>query len=243
MLHDPSTIAAVIVEPAAGSIGVLPPPVGYLEKLREITSKHGILLIFDEVITGFGRVGAPFGVNKFNVTPDMVVMAKGMTNGVVPCGGVMAQKHVYESMINAANKDPNAHIEFFHGYTYSGHPLAMAAGSATVDVYNEMKLFQNAANLSSYFEEALHSMKGLPNVVDIRNVGMMGAVEFCAVPGNRTRAFDIFERCFQKGVLIRASGVSLAVSPPLICEKKHIDHMVNVWMESIIESGKEFNPK
>jgi beta-alanine--pyruvate transaminase len=240
-LHDASTIAAVIVEPVAGSTGVLVPPVGYLEKLQQICNKHDILLIFDEVITGFGRLGSSMAVEKFNVTPDMITCAKGMTNAAVPAGAVICHKKLYDGIMeNAEREGAGTTIELFHGYTYGGHPLAMAAGIATLEVYEEEGLFQRAADMAPYFEKGLHSLKGLPNVVDIRNIGMMGAVELQPVAGElMKRSFDVFNRCFDKGVMVRVSGSTCAYSPPLICEKSHVDQMINTLHDSIIASAKE----
>jgi beta-alanine--pyruvate transaminase len=239
-LHDPSNIAAVIVEPIAGSTGVLPPPVGYLKRIREICDKHGLLLIFDEVITGFGRTGASFATEQFDVTPDMITCAKGLTNGVVPAGAVICQSHIFDTIYTAAHPNKEFNLEMVHGYTYSGHPLAMAAGLATLDVYEEQKLFENSNNLAPYFEQAIHSVKGLPHVIDVRNYGTMGAIEFDLVPGAPfKRIIDIFDRCWQKGVLIRPSGGAIAFSPPLIMDKTHIDRIFNVVAESIVESAKE----
>jgi len=239
-LHDASNIAAVIVEPVAGSTGVIMPPVGYLKRLKAICQKHDILLIFDEVITGFGRVGNSFATAQFDVTPDLITCAKGLTNAVVPAGAVIAQSHVYDSIMDGANKaGSGTTIELFHGYTYSGHPLSMAAGLATLEVYHEQKLFEKANLLGQYWEDALHSLKGLPHVIDIRNCGLMGAVEFAAVPGHPTkRAVDIFDRCFAKGLLVRNTGSTIAFSPPLICEKEHIDFLANTFADAIIESSK-----
>jgi beta-alanine--pyruvate transaminase len=240
-LHDASTIAAVIVEPIAGSTGVLVPPVGYLEKLREICTKHDILLIFDEVITGFGRLGTPFGAQKFDVNPDMITCAKGMTNAAVPAGAVICHKKIYGGIMEAADREgPSTTIELFHGYTYGGHPLAMAAGIATLEVYEEEGLFEKAAKLAPYFEKGLHSLKGLPNVIDIRNCGMMGAVELNPVPGElMKRSMDVFNRCFDKGVMVRVSGSTCAYSPPLICDERHVDQMINTLHDSIVASAKE----
>ena len=173
-LHDASTIAAVIVEPVAGSIGVYPPPKGYLKRLREICDRHGILLIFDEVITGFGRVGAAFASERFGVTPDMMTLAKGLTNGTVPASAVVMKKDIYDTFMTG----PDWMVELTHGFTYSAHPLAVAAGLATLDLYRDEQLFERSASLSPVFEDAVHSLKGLPNVIDVRNIGMMGAVEF-----------------------------------------------------------------
>jgi len=223
-LHDASTIAAVIVEPVAGSTGVLIPPKGYLNRLREICDKHGILLIFDEVITGFGRTGNPFGAQTFGVTPDMIVMAKGLTNGCVPMGGVAVKTSIHDAFMNG----PEHLIEFFHGYTYSSHPLACAAGLATLDTYAEEGLLTRAAQLQGYFAEAVHSLKSEPNVIDIRNIGLVGGIELTGIPGSPAkRAFDIFLDCYEKGVLIRTTGDTLALSPPLIIEREQIDQLVD----------------
>ena len=222
-LHDASNIAAVIVEPVAGSTGGLVPPKGYLERLRAICDKHGILLIFDEVITGFGRLGKPFAADFFGVTPDLMSFAKGVTNGTIPMGGVVAANKVYDAFMQASQ----GAIELFHGYTYSGHPIAAAAASATVDLYREEGLFERAAELSPYFEQALHSLKGLPNVIDIRNLGLIGVVELASRPGAvGARAFDAFTDCYASGLLVRPAADTLALSPPLIVEKRHIDEMM-----------------
>jgi beta-alanine--pyruvate transaminase len=222
-LHDASTIAAVIVEPVAGSTGVLIPPVGYLNRLREICDKHGILLIFDEVITGFGRTGAPFASQTFGVTPDLITCAKGLTNGCVPMGAVIARQSVHDTFMQG----PEHLIEFFHGYTYSAHPLACAAGLATLDTYADEGLLTRAAELQGYFAEALHSLKGLPNVIDVRNIGLVGGIELSPRPNAPTqRAFDVFLDCYQAGVLIRTTGDTIALSPPLIIERQQIDQIV-----------------
>ncbi len=221
-LHDASTIAAVIVEPVAGSTGVLIPPQGYLERLRKICDRHGILLIFDEVITGFGRLGAPFATDYFGVMPDMITCAKGLTSGVVPMGAVICRKGIYDAFMDA----PENTIELFHGYTYSGHPLAAAAGVATLDTYQEEGLFERAAELSPYWEEALHALKGHPHVIDLRNLGLIGAIELEPIANKPTaRAFDAFLRCYEEGVLIRTTGDIIALSPPLIVEKAQIDRI------------------
>jgi beta-alanine--pyruvate transaminase len=223
-LHDPSTIAAVIVEPVAGSTGVLIPPVGYLQKLREITSKHGILLIFDEVITGFGRLGSPFASQHFGVVPDLVTVAKGITSGTVPMGAVFARRGIYETFMQGPEKS----IELFHGYTYSAHPLACAAAIATLDVYQDEGLLTRAATLASHWEEAVHSLRDCPNVIDVRNIGLIGAIELApraGAPG--TRAFDAFTRAFhEQDLLIRTTGDIIAMSPPLIVEPSQIDEIV-----------------
>ena len=222
-LHDPSTIAAVIVEPIAGSAGVLIPPQGYLQRIRDICDKHGILLIFDEVICGFGRTGDTFGANRFGVTPDLMTIAKGLTSGTVPMGAVLAKNEVYETFMTG----PEGAIEFFHGYTYSGHPLAAAAGCATLDVYLGEGLFDRARELEGKFEDALHSLKGEPNVIDVRNFGLIGAVELEPIEGQPTaRAMQIFRECFDDGVIIRTTGDTLAFSPPLIIEESQIGTVV-----------------
>ncbi len=223
-LHDASTIAAVIVEPIAGSTGVLMPPKGYLQRLRDICDKHGILLIFDEVITGFGRTGKAFGSERFGVTPDLITMAKGLTSGVVPMGGVIAGKHIYDTFMTG----PENMIEFFHGYTYSGHPLAAAAGLATMDVYKKEGLFERALEMEQRWGDAIHSLKGLPHVIDLRNLGLIGAIELEPIAGEPTRrAMDVFARCFDDGLLIRTTGDTIALSPPLIIEDQHIERIVD----------------
>jgi len=222
-LHDASTIAAVIVEPVAGSTGVLIPPKGYLKKLREITKKHGILLIFDEVITGFGRVGTPFAADYFDVTPDMIVCAKGLTNGVIPMGAVLVTSEIHDAFMQG----PEHMIEFFHGYTYSGNPIAAATGLATLETYKEEGLLTRGAELAAYWEDALHSLKGLPHVIDIRNLGLIGAVELEPVAGAPTkRAFAAFVKAFEDGILIRTTGDIIAMSPPLIISKAQIDELI-----------------
>ncbi|MCX7229005.1 MAG: aspartate aminotransferase family protein [Burkholderiales bacterium] len=223
-LHDPSTIAAVIVEPVAGSTGVLIPPVGYLQKLREITAKHGILLIFDEVITGFGRLGSPFASQHFGVVPDLVTVAKGITSGTVPMGAVFARRGIYETFMQGPEKS----IELFHGYTYSAHPLACAAAIATLDVYQDEGLLTRAATLAPHWEEAVHSLRDCPNVIDVRNIGLIGAIELApraGAPG--TRAFDAFTRAFhEQDLLVRTTGDIIAMSPPLIVQPSQIDEIV-----------------
>ncbi|CDP52170.1 Omega-amino acid--pyruvate aminotransferase [Devosia sp. DBB001] len=222
-LHDASTIAAVIVEPVAGSTGVLIPPPGYLQRLREITKKHGILLIFDEVITGYGRLGTPFGAGYFGVTPDIMVTAKGLTNGVIPMGAVLVSSEIHDAFMTG----PEHVIEFFHGYTYSGNPIASAAGLATLETYKDEGLLTRGAELAPYFEQALHSLKGERHVIDIRNIGLVGAIELESIPGAPTkRAFAAFVKAFEQGVLIRTTGDIIALSPPLIVEKQHIDTIV-----------------
>ncbi|MGJ8585584.1 MAG: aspartate aminotransferase family protein [Marinosulfonomonas sp.] len=222
-LHGGDTIAAVIVEPMAGSTGVLLPPKGYLEKLRAITKKHGILLIFDEVITGFGRLGSSFAAEHFGVTPDLMTTAKGLTSGVIPMGAVFATSEIHDAFMEG----PEHMIELFHGYTYSGSPIASAAAIATLETYKEEDLFQRAADIAPYWEEALHSLKGLPHVKDIRNMGLIGAVELESIEGEPTkRAFSAFIKAFEAGVMIRTTGDIIAMSPPLIIEKEHIDQLV-----------------
>ena len=224
-LHDASTIAAVIVEPVAGSTGVLVPPQGYLQRLREVCDKHGILLIFDEVITGFGRTGAAFAAQTFGVTPDLMCLAKGLTNGAVPMGAVVAKQGVYDAFMNG----PDHLIEFFHGYTYSAHPLACAAGIATLDTYAEDGLFERAAGLQAHFAQAVHSLRGEPNVIDIRNLGLVGGIELAPLPGQPAkRAFDIFLELFAQGLLIRTTGDTLALSPPLIISAEQITQVVEM---------------
>ncbi len=226
-LHDASTIAAVIVEPVAGSTGVLIPPLGYLEKLRAICDKYGILLIFDEVITGFGRLGSPFAANSFGVVPDLICCAKGLTNGTIPMGAVIVKQEIYNAFMEAADSAGQSPIEFFHGYTYSGHPVASAAGLATLKLYQEEGLFERAARLAPLWEEAMHGLKGLPHVIDVRNLGLVGAVELAGIPGRPTaRAFEAFLRCYERGVLIRTTGDIIALSPPLIIEETHIEHLM-----------------
>ncbi len=221
-LHDASTIAAVIVEPIAGSTGVLIPPKGYLQKLREICTKHGILLIFDEVITGFGRLGTPFAAQYYDVKPDIITTAKGLTNGVIPMGAVFVTSEIHDAFMQG----PEHMIEFFHGYTYSGNPIASAAALATLDTYKEEGLLTRAAELSDYWADALHSLKDCPNVIDIRNTGLIGAIELDPIAGEPTkRAFTAFLKAYEKGLLIRTTGDIIALSPPLIIEKHHIDEL------------------
>ncbi|MEW6704295.1 MAG: aspartate aminotransferase family protein [Pseudomonadota bacterium] len=223
-LHDASTIAAVIVEPVAGSTGVLIPPQGYLQRLRDICDKHGILLIFDEVITGFGRTGQPFAAQTFGVTPDIITAAKGVTNGCVPMGAVFVKQQIHDTFMTG----PEHLIEFFHGYTYSAHPLACAAGLATLETYADEGLLTRAAQLQGYFADALFSLKGLPNVIDIRTIGLVGGIELQPLPGEPAkRAFNVFLDCFDKGVLIRTTGDTIALSPPLIIEKTQIDQLID----------------
>ena len=221
-LHDPSTIAAVIVEPVAGSAGVIIPPQGYLKRLRELCTKHDILLIFDEVITGFGRLGAPFASQYFDVKPDILTMAKAITNAAVPMGAVAASREIY----NTITSNSQMPIELFHGYTTSGHPLACAAGLATLETYREEGLFERAAELAPYWEDAIHSLRDASHVVDIRNLGLIGGVEL-APRADNGRAGEVFRKCFDAGVFIRFTGDVLAFSPPLIVEKNQIDQLVD----------------
>jgi beta-alanine--pyruvate transaminase len=221
-LHDASTIAAVIVEPVAGSTGVLVPPRDYLQRLREICTRHGILLIFDEVITGFGRLGTPFAAQCFDVVPDMITMAKGMTNGAVPAGAVAVRGEIYEAFMAG----PDNAIELFHGYTYSAHPVACAAGIATQQIYRREGLLTRAHEIGGYWADALHALKGRPHVIDLRNLGLIGAIELESIPGKPgARGFDAFLRAFEKGVLIRVTADTIALSPPLIIERSHIDQL------------------
>jgi beta-alanine--pyruvate transaminase len=223
-LHDPATVAAVIVEPIQGSTGVILPPKGYLQKLRTICDKYGILLIFDEVITGFGRLGAPFAADFFGVVPDMMVCAKGLTNATVPMGAVIVRQDIHDAFMEAASENT---IEFYHGYTYSGHPLASAAAVATINVYKSERLFERAASLASYFEDAAHGLQGLPYVRDIRNLGLVCGIELESIPGKPSaRAFDVFLKCFwDKDVLVRTTGDIIALSPPLIIDRPQIDQL------------------
>ena len=234
-LHDASTIAAVIVEPLAGSTGVLVPPQGYLQKLREICDKHGILLIFDEVITGLGRLGKPFAAQYFGVTPDIMTMAKGVNNAAVPMGAVAVKTGVHDTIVDAGNSGA---IEFFHGYTYSGHPLAAAAACAALDLYKSEGLFERAATLAPHFEKVIHGLRDLPNVIDIRNLGMVGGIELSNRDGKPgARAHEIFVKCFEKGALVRYTGDILAFSPPLIISEAQIDELFGIVAEAIRETA------
>lgn len=224
-LHGHETIAAVIVEPLSGSAGVVVPPKGYLERLRAISEKYGILLIFDEVITGFGRLGTPFATDYFGVVPDLVTTAKGLTNGAIPMGAVFASRKVHDGLMHG----PDNAIELFHGYTYSGHPVASAAGIATLEIYEEEGLLTRGAELETTWQDALHSLKDHPNVIDVRNLGLVGAIELKSrdgAPG--TRAYDVFVDCFKKGLLIRVTGDVIALSPPLIIETHQIETIVSM---------------
>ena len=234
-LHDAGNIAAVIVEPVAGAGGVLVPPQGYLQRLRDICTKYGILFIFDEVICGFGRLGKPFASQYFGVTPDMITFAKGVTSGSVPLGGVIVKKEIYDTFMQS----PGAGVQFFHGYTYSGHPLASAAAIATMDTYAEEDLFNRPNQLAQVFEDGIHSFKGAPHVIDCRNLGLIGAIELAPRPLNDgtgavaagARGFELFEKCWAKGVFVRPVGDNVAFCPPLICEKKHLDRMFSTVAE------------
>ncbi len=229
-LHGAETIAAVIVEPLAGSTGVLVPPKGYLERLAAIAKKHGILLIFDEVITGFGRLGAPFASDYFGVTPDLITTAKGLTNGAIPMGAVFASRHIYDGLMQG----PEGAIELFHGYTYSGHPVACAAGLATLDVYAEEGLLTRAAELADDWQDAIHSLKSAKNVIDIRTLGLVAGIELSSRDGAvGARAYDVFVDCFKKGLLIRVTGDVIALSPPLIISKEEIAKIVSILGDAI----------
>jgi beta-alanine--pyruvate transaminase len=229
-LHDASTIAAVIVEPCAGSTGYLPPPKGYLQRLRQICDKHGIVLIFDEVITGFGRLGAAFAADYFNVIPDLMTVAKGISNATVPMGGVFVRKHIYDSLMNG----PENVVELFHGYTYSAHPLACAAASAVLDIYKDEGLFQRAAELSTYWEDGVHSLRGLPGVTDIRNLGLAAGID---MEGRKdaagARGYDTFVKAFELGLMVRQAADTIAMSPPLIIEKNQIDEIIDIAGQAI----------
>jgi beta-alanine--pyruvate transaminase len=224
-LHDPSTIAAVIVEPVACSAGVLPPPKGYLKRLREICDQHGILLIFDEVITGFGRLGTPFAADYFGVVPDMITAAKGLTNGVIPMGAVFVKNEIHDAFMNG----PEHLVEFFHGYTYSGNPVAAAAGLGTLDTYEEDGLLTRVASIADYWADAVHSLKDHPHVIDTRSIGLIGAIELQPMAGTPARrAFAGFVDAYEKGILVRVTGDIIALSPPLIIEKHEIDELFGI---------------
>ena len=234
-LHDPSNIAAVIVEPVAGSAGWYLPPQGYLKRLREICDKYGILLIFDEVITGFGRMGTNFAADYYGVVPDMLNFAKCVTNGVIPLGGVICRDHIFDAMMHANDKAPEHAIEFFHGYTYSGHPVACAAAMATLDLFKAENLFERAGSMGRVLGDAMHSaLKGLPTVTGIRCLGLAGAVELTSIAGTPgKRAYDIFMECFHKGVLVRPAGENLVLAPPYIVDNAQIDVMVGTLADAI----------
>ncbi len=227
-LHDASTIAAVIVEPIAGSAGVLIPPRGYLQRIREICDRHGILLILDEVITGFGRTGSAFGSQEFGVRPDLITLAKGLTNGCLPMGAVITRKEIYDAFMHG----PEGTIELFHGYTYSGHPAACAAGRATLEIYKRDGLLTRAKSLAAEWEEAAHSLRGLPHVIDVRNYGLIAGIELEPAAGKPgTRAFGAYVKCFERGLLIRQTADTLALSPPLIIERAQIDQIFTTVSE------------
>ena len=229
-LHGADSIAAVMVEPLAGSTGVLVPPVGYLQRLRAICDKYGILLIFDEVITGFGRLGTPFGAERLGVVPDLMTMAKGLTNAAVPMGAVAAKDEIYRAIVDGAP----AGIELFHGYTYSGHPLAAAAAIASIDLHRSEDLPGRAAAMEAPFADAVHSLRGLPNVIDIRSLGLVAGIELQPRDGKPTdRATRVFHRCFDAGLLIRTTGDIVALSPPLIVEPPHLERIVDTLTDAI----------
>ncbi len=235
-LHDAGNIAAVIVEPLAGSTGVLVPPKGYLERLRQICDKYGLLLIFDEVITGFGRTGPCFAANAVDVVPDMMIIAKGLTNGTVPMGAVVVRRDIYDTVTTSA---PPGMVELFHGYTYSGHPLATAAAMASLDTYEEEGLFQRAQELAPYFEQAVQSLRELPHVIDVRNMGMVAGIELESRPGAPTaRAFEAFLKCYEDGALIRTTGDIIALSPPLIISKAQIDELIGIIAQALRAGGR-----
>lgn len=224
-LHGAETIAAVIVEPVAGSTGVLLPPQGYLERLREIATRHGILLIFDEVITGFGRLGTPFGADYFKVMPDMMCTAKGLTNGAVPMGAVFCGRHVHDALMNG----PEGVVELFHGYTYSGHPIGCAAGLATLDIYARDNLLTRAAAVAKYWHDAIMTLRDAPHVIDVRTIGLVAGIELAPRAGAAgARAYEAFVECFQRGLLVRVTGDIIALSPPLIIEHSQIDAIVEM---------------
>ena len=237
-LHDASNVAAIMVEPVAGSAGWYIPPKGYLQRLRQICDKHGILLIFDEVITGFGRLGVNFAADFFGVVPDMINFAKGVTNGVIPMGGVICSDRIYEAMMQAHERSPEHAIELFHGYTYSGHPVACAAALATLQLYQDEGLFARAGQMGTVLGDAVHArIRGLPHVVGIRTLGLAAAVELApgAVPGKR--AYDVFMNCFHQGVLVRPAGDNLVLCPPFIVQAAEIDRMVEVLASAITQQA------
>ena len=232
-LHGAENIAAVIVEPMAGAGGVIPPPKGYLQRLREITKQHGILLIFDEVITAFGRLGSSFASQCWDVTPDMITTAKALTNGTVPMGAVLVSDDIYQACMNG----PEELIEFFHGYTYSGHPVSAAVALATLEIYKKEKLFERVNDMASIWEDAIHSLAKLPNIIDIRNIGLVAAIQFSSrEDGVGKRAYDIFNNCFWDGTLVRASGDMILLSPPLIIEQSQIEQIVSCLEKAIFFS-------
>ena len=229
-LHGPETIAAVIVEPVAGSTGVLVPPHGYLERLSDIATRHGILLIFDEVITGFGRLGSPFAADYFGVVPDMMTTAKGMTNGAIPMGAVFASRKIHDALM----RGPEQQIELFHGYTYSGHPAACAAGLATLDIYENEGLLTRAASRAAKWEDSMHTLAALPHVIDVRTIGLMAGIELeprAGAPG--ARGYELFVDCFERGLLIRVTGDIVALSPPLTVEDQHINEIIDMIAQGV----------
>ncbi|MGF1764864.1 aspartate aminotransferase family protein [Aliivibrio kagoshimensis] len=228
--HGADSIAAVIVEPIAGAGGVVMPAKGYLQRLREICTKHDIVLIFDEVITAWGRLGSPFASTLFNVTPDLITSAKGITSGAVPLGAVFVKDEIYDTVVNSAEEGA---VELMHGYTYSGHPIACAAGLATLDIYEREGLLERGqGDIGHYFQEGLHSLKGMPSIIDIRNCGLIGAVQFADQADGKPIGFNILKHCYEKGVMVRSMGNTIALSPPLIIEKEHVDVIVDT-LESI----------
>lgn len=234
LFHGPENIAAVIVEPIIGSGGAVPPPEGYLKRVKEICDQYDALLIFDEVITGFGRVGDSFAANRFGITPDIITSAKGLSNGAVPLGAVFVSEDIYDVFMNG----PEYAVEFPHGYTYSGHPLACAAGLATLDIYQKDNLFERARKMEDYLEEKAHTLKDLPNVIDIRNFGMIVGVEFAPIEGSPgLRGQSVFINCFQNGCTVRLSGDMIALAPALIIEEEQIDHLIEVVGKSIQEAA------
>ena len=234
-LHDASTIAAVIVEPVVGSAGVIVPPKGYLKKLRELCTAHDILLIFDEVITAFGRIGSAFAAQEFEGLPDIITTAKALTSGVIPMGAVFVSDEIHETFM----KGPENAIELFHGYTYSGHPVAAAAALACLDIYEKEKLFEHSKAISTHFEDAAHGLANCANVKDVRNYGLMAAIELNSGPsGVGTRAFDVFNKCFfEKDILVRVTGDVIALSPPLIASEQEITQLFSKLAEAINETG------
>tara|TARA_R110000868_G_scaffold252695_8_gene509407 strand:- start:463 stop:1836 length:1374 start_codon:yes stop_codon:yes gene_type:complete len=235
-LHDASNIAAVIVEPLSGSGGVVIPPKGYLNRLRAICDKHDILLIFDEVITGFGRTGHAFGADAFGVTPDIMTLAKGLTNGCIPMGAVVSSSEIYQTFMQNGGSEYNT--EFPHGYTYSAHPVACAAALAAMEVFEEQKMAQKVAELSPYFEQQIHQLKGLKHVVDIRNFGLAGAIEIDSFGNEPTkRPFEIFRRCWDKGMFVRCGGNTIQLAPPFISTKAQIDELFNVLSDAIVATN------
>ncbi|MEO2015527.1 MAG: aspartate aminotransferase family protein [Fuerstiella sp.] len=231
-LHDASNIAAVIVEPFSGSGGVIVPPQGYLKRLRELCTRHGILLIFDEVITGFGRTGQAFAAQTFETTPDIINLAKGLTNGTLPMGAVIAKSEIYAAFME--QELPEEAVEFPHGYTYSAHPVACSAALATLDLYETDQTYARVRELAPYFEDAIHQLKGLPHITDIRNVGLAGALQFAPRGANPTiRPYEIFRKCFEAGVYVRCGGNTIQIAPPFISEKEELDNLFNILSDVI----------